>query len=50
MLFNRNPVIIAKLYESRMDHRILFGILITILLSFNGVVVGDQDEDIPHNE
>jgi hypothetical protein len=35
-----------------MDHKVLFGFLITILLSSNGVVlvVGDPDEDIPHNE
>lgn len=33
-----------------MDHKILFGFLITILLALNGSVAGDQDEDIPHNE
>lgn len=33
-----------------MDHKILFGFLITILLALNGIVVGDQEEDIPHNE
>lgn len=32
-----------------MDYKILFGFLIFILLSSTGVV-GDQDEDIPHNE
>lgn len=33
-----------------MDRKILCGFLITILLALNQSVVGDQDEDIPHNE
>lgn len=33
-----------------MDHRILFGFLMTILLALDGNVLADQDEDIPHNE
>lgn len=33
-----------------MDRKIAIGFLITILLALNGSVVGDQDEDIPHNE
>ncbi|KAG5675047.1 hypothetical protein PVAND_004986 [Polypedilum vanderplanki] len=32
-----------------MDHKILFGFLITVLFAINGVA-GDPDEDIPHNE
>lgn len=49
----RVPVLIKgkdnKAVEA-MDHRILFGFLMTVLLALDGNVLADQDEDIPHNE
>jgi len=44
------PAAAAATQASKMDHKILFGFLITVLLALSGSVVGDQDEDIPHNE
>lgn len=38
------------LQATAMDHKILFGFIITFLLTLNGHVLADQDEDIPHNE